>query len=414
MDQDTSQKIGLFRHRIISPVLMEKGRNQMEYFRKLSKQKHDIPGVGLRRISPTTMKTWLNRYRKHGFQGICPKTRSDKGRPRCLSREQLIVIKEKRSECAQFSGRLFYDTCLKEGLLGDPPICYSSLLRLMKQEGMATKTSGASRKRYEMDRFGELWVGDFCHGPSVKDGQRKRKAIILAIIDDFSRYIVGASFAYAESTKEIEQVFKQAILSFGIPDRLYVDNGPSFSSKYLATTCAELQIGLVHSKPYDSPSRGKIERFFRTVRSRFFPTLPDNLTLNELNELFGAWLYVDYNMKKHSAIQLRPWDRYKDSIKNYPMKRVSKEELDEFFMAKISRDVRKDATVSINAVFYEVPQNYIRQTVEIRFVQADVPKYYLYDQGQRVCQIMPVDSKANAKSYRPSPRKNIIDFHKEN
>lgn len=167
MDEGTSQQIGLFRHRIISPVLMEKGRNQMAYFRKISEKEFDVPGGGFRKISPTTMKTWLNRYRKHGFIAICPKTRSDKGRPRCLGPEQLKRIKEKRVECEPFSGRLFYETCLANGLLGDPPICYSSLLRLMKHEGMATKSSGKSRKRYEMDRFGELWVGDFCHGPSV-------------------------------------------------------------------------------------------------------------------------------------------------------------------------------------------------------------------------------------------------------
>lgn len=413
MDQEISQKIGLLRHKIISPVLMESGRSQMEYFRKISNKEFDVPGVGAKKFRPSTMKEWLNLYRKHGFKGICPKTRSDKGRPRLLSEEQLKKIKDKRANCEELSVTLFYEQCLAEKLLGDSPICYSSLVRILKQEGMFTRRPSRPRKRYEVDRFGELWVGDFCHGPKVKDGQRKRKAILLAIIDDHSRYIVGASFSYAETTKEVEQVFKQAILSFGLPDRLYVDNGPAFSSDYLAKTCAELKIGLVHSKPYDSPSRGKVERFFRTVRARFFSQLQKDVTLDELNCSFEKWLNTDYNLKKHSSIKVRPWDRYKDSINKYPLKRVSREELDEYFMAKLQRNVRKDATVSIDATFYEVPSNYINRKVEVRFIQSTTPSYFLYENERRICQLKPVDSRANAKSYRPTSRDNIVDFHQE-
>ena len=68
------------------------------------------------------------------------------------------------------------------------------------------------------------------------------------------------------------------------------DNGASFSSHYLSRVCAHLGVGLIHSKPYDSPSRGKIERFFRTVRENFLTDHEQNtaLDLKALNQNGGA------------------------------------------------------------------------------------------------------------------------------
>lgn len=413
MDKETSQRIGLFRHQVISPVLMDSGRTQMSYFKKLENRDFDVPGLGVRRFKASTMKNWLNLYRKHGFQSLTPKTREDKGRSRKLSNQERI--KKLRDENLDLPISIFYEKCLEEELLGSPPLHYSTLVRFLKREGLIKKRESRPRKKYEMDRFGELWVADFCHGPRVKDGKRRRKAILLAIIDDYSRYIVGARFAFAETTVEIENVFKEAILSFGVPDRLYVDNGPSFSSHYLAHACAQMKIGLVHSKPYDSPSRGKIERFFRTVRDRFLSKHQknDEITLEEINDLFSTWIREDYLYKKHSSIKVRPIDKYKHSTEKYPLKRVSREELDELFMASFKRGVRKDATVSINSIFYEVPSSYIGMKVEIRYVQSNHPEYFLYEGNRKICKLMPVDSAANAKSYRPSPRENTLTFHEE-
>ena len=75
-------------------------------------------------------------------------------------------------------------------------------------------------------------------------------------------------------------------------------------------SCALAGISLIHSKPYDSPSRGKIERFFRTVRDRFLSRLTSELTLDELNEAFSLWLQEDYHHKHHTGIDQRPIDRY--------------------------------------------------------------------------------------------------------
>lgn len=415
MKDKKSQDIGLLKHQIISPVLIESGRHQMNYFRSIENKEFDVPGVGLRKFKATTMKGWLNSYRKYGYSALMPKSRNDKGSFRKLTPESKSKIKDLRKEFLDLPSTLFYDRCIEEEILSKETFCYSSFTRFLKQEGLFKKRTAKPRKRYEMSRFGELWVGDFCHGPKINKGTKQRKAILFAIIDDYSRYIVGAKFAFSESTFELEDVFKDSILSFGLPDRLYVDNGPSFSSQYLAQACAHLQIGLIHSKPYDSPSRGKIERFFRTVRTRFLSQYKTFMftDLKHINEHFSRWLRDDYHHKIHTGINGKPIERYQQSISKFPPKRVSKESIDEHFMVSVFRTVKKDSTISIEAIIYEVPTNYIGSRIEARYVQGDKSNIYLYEDKIRICEIKPVDSKANARNYRPTERTNALSFHKE-
>lgn len=416
MDSKTREAIGLLRHQIISPVLMEKGRAQMAYFRSLAEKEFDVPGQGRKRFKANTMKSWLHRYKRQGFSGLVPVVRKDKGAFRKIDRSCREKIRQLRTEWLELSVVQFYDRCLKADILGSPAFGIETLRRFLKKEGLFAKApSAVPRKRYEMSRFGELWVGDFMHGPEVKtDSSRdkKRKAILMAIIDDHSRVIVGSEFGFQENTVLLEKVFKGAILQYGIASRFYVDNGASFSSEYLAKVCASLGIGLVHSKPYDSPSRGKIERFFRTVRENFLTNLhPEyEVTLDELNEKFASWLRTDYHHRHHGGIDARPIDRYQASYSLYPLKRTDEEALDEFFMMSVERTVNRDSTVSYKTVHYEVAPQYIGRRVTLKFVQDKPGQVFLYDGEIRVGRILPVDSVANGRSYTPSPRDPHVPF----
>jgi hypothetical protein len=417
MDPKIREQLALLRHQIISPVLMETGRAQMSYFRAQEGRSFDVPGLGVKYFKASTMKSWLHQYKKHGYQGIVPKQRKDYGSFRKIDTQTREKIKLLRREWLDLSTIKFYDRCLKEQCLGNPPLGMETLRRFLKAEGLyPTEAPPKGRKRFEMSRFGELWVGDFMHGPEVKpdtSSAKKRKAILMAIIDDHSRMIVGGEFGLFENTLLLEQVFKQAILQYGIPGRLYVDNGASFSSEYLSKVCASLGIGLVHSKPYDSPSRGKIERYFRTVRESFLVQFHVNseIVLSDLNEKYTAWLRTDYHHHHHNGIDCRPIDKYQASVSLYPMKRVDEESLDEFFMVSVERTVNRDSTVSYRGVIYEVPTKYIGKRVTLKYVQDKPGEIYLYDEkGIREGRVVPVDSIANGRTYRPSERDPHVPF----
>jgi hypothetical protein len=250
------------------------------------------------------------------------------------------------------------------------------------------------------------------HGPQIRVANRSYKAILCAILDDHSRMVVGHAFSTSETISSLTLVLKDAFLGYGIPKRLYVDNGPSFSSELLARSCAMAGISLIHSKPYDSPSRGKVERFFRTIRERFLSGVQQGVSLEELNEAFWLWLQDDYHHKLHGGIGERPIDRYNASVDKVPIRRLCKAELDEIFLIRHERVVNNDATISFKGSHYEVPAAYIRQRIEIRHPVDDPEDLYLYDNGVRVGKIKLVDKKENARTFRPKTVPTNLSFHK--
>jgi transposase InsO family protein len=420
MNQNLRQELMLFKFKIISPVLMEPGRAQKLYFKTVSQTKYTVPGKGERYIKASTMKSWLYSYKKFGIKGLESKNRSDSGQIRFnLEPEGIIKIEKFRKENLDITMSQFHRKCLLNNLLGTPPMSYSTLARLLKKRGLNIISHKLTpRKKFEMRIFGEMWVGDYMHGPKVLEstgGKTYKKAILLAFIDDYSRYIVGAEFNFLESSQTIEQVLKTALLTHGVPTKLYLDNGPSFSSHYLLKVCAELNISLIHSKPYDSPSRGKIERFFRTVRDKFlceYHEVVRDLDIKSFNDQFQKWLEKEYQRHYHKGIDGKPIERYFKSIESYPLKRVEESLLNEYFLTAVKRKVKKDSTISINKIIYEVPNSYIGSYVQIKW-PLDRPKdLYIYEDDRRVQKISPVDVIFNG-IYKPRARLTDVCLHDE-
>lgn len=417
MEKEIQERIALKRYQLISPVLAEPARAQNEYFRRQAELTHEFPRYGLRRVCVSTMKSWLRKYRKGGFDALKPRGRSDGGRPRRLSEGLLQAIEIKCKAHPSFSVKKLYEELQDQGLLGEPPVHYNTLLRVLKeQQWLSPKDRTDRRKAYEVDHVNELWIADFMHGPQVRTAhhpKRMVRAILCAILDDHSRMVVGHGFNPSETISALTVVLKEALLAYGIPKRLYCDNGSTFCSDLLMRSCAQAGISLIHSKPYDSASRGKIERFFRTVRERFLSTLPQELSLEELNEAFSLWLREDYHQKLHSGIDQRPIDRYHASLPRVLIRRLSREELDEIFLIRHERVVNNDATISFKGSLYEVPAAYIRQRIEIRHPVDEPEELYLYDNGVRVGRIKRLDKRENARSFQPQRLSDPLSFHKE-
>ena len=196
MEKDIRERIALARYKIISPVLAEPARAQNEYFRQQAKKEHDFPRYGLRKVGVSTMKTWLRKYRKRGFDALKPKDRSDGGRSRRLNEQMVKVIEVKCKAYPHLSAQKLYEDLRDQHLLGDPPVHYNTLLRIVKTQGwLALKKRTDVRKAYELDNVNDLWICDFLHGPQVQFHNRSHKAILCAIIDDHSRMIVGYAFS---------------------------------------------------------------------------------------------------------------------------------------------------------------------------------------------------------------------------
>jgi len=414
MDPEIREKIALKRYQLISPVLAEPARAQNEYFRKQAETEHEFPRYGLRKVTVSTMKAWLRKYRQGGFDRLKPQKRSDGGRPKRFTEDLLKAIEIKCQAYPSLSVQKLYEMLQVEDLLGQPPVHYNTLLRVVKEQGwLPLKNRIDVRKAYEVDNINDLWISDFMHGPQVRTApNRSAKAVLCAILDDHSRMVVGHAFSTSETISALTVVLKEAFLAYGIPKRLYCDNGPSYSSDLLTRSCALAGLSLIHSKPYDSPSRGKVERLFRTIRERFLSVVQEGMTLDELNDAFALWLKDDYHYKLHSGIEERPIDRYNASVGRVLIRRLSRAELDEIFLVRHERVVNHDATISFKGSLYEVPAAYIRQRIEIRHPIDQPEELYLYDKGLRVGRIKLLDKKENARIFRPQPVSTHLSFHK--
>jgi hypothetical protein len=261
-----------------------------------------------------------------------------------------------------------------------------------------------NRRRFAYDQVNMLWQGDEMYGPYLNLDGKKVKTFLFAFIDDCSRVITYAKFLTTEKFSAVQQVLSEAILRRGIPKLLYVDNGKVYHSDNLHFACASLGITLIHTKPYDAQSKGKIERAFLTVRKRFLPLLTDDdlSSLDKLNQRFFSWLEKDYHRKVHSSLKMTPLDKYMSQIsqvKTYD----DPEKLKLLFLKRAQRKVRHDGTISVNSKLYQVPPVYIGKKVKIRFDQETYDNIYLYENGKCITKAEPVIMADNAHAKRGNP-----------
>ena len=335
-------------------------------------QDYAIPGTDRTRVAAETLRHWLTAYRRGGFDALLPKGRADRGRARRLPpevAEMLVAIKE---DGPGLSVRAVIDAAAGRGLPDGVRPAPSTVHRLLAREGLVGKGAGErppeDRRRFSYRLAGELWMSDVMHGPAVPDGRRRRKAYLIAFIDDATRVVPFAAFAFAESVQAFLPALRDAVLRRGIPQRLYVDNGAAYRSRQLALVCARLGTALIHARPYQPAGKGKIERWFRTLRAGWLAHLDMAAVdgLDALNRRLQAWVEGEYHNAPHRGLDGEtPLDRWAAAGADvrYP---DAGPEFDGLFLFEARRRVQKDRTVSLNGRLHEVDAALVGQTVTLR------------------------------------------------
>lgn len=406
---DLNDEIAVFKYGIISVALHNGRANQAAYFREAARIKYNVPGKSKPvKYNWQTFKQWLRIYRKYGYDGLKPSFRKDKGKTRKIDAETQEAIKKLYRAHNYKTVSNFYRCLLASKIISVESFSEVTLRNYLKANNITfEKDERKGRKAFEARHINLLWTADFMHGPYVRNGKKKTKSYLCAIIDDHSRLLVGGMFFHTEDSLSLQITLKQAVMTYGLPQKLYCDNGQVFSSNYLHMVCARLGIALIHSKPYDSPSRGKIERVFRTVRDMFLPNITYNseLTLDSLNQSFKTWLQGEYHHKVHSTTGETPMNRYINDIPNVKRKEISESESDKYFYQTIYRTVKNDSTVTIDNIVYEVHTKYIGKKVEIRFPLDNREDLRLFEEGKQVATLKELDRHFNSE--------NVIKYHSE-
>jgi len=377
--EDIAVRIALFRHRLIARLLPTdlSARQRQQEIARIVAEEHQIPESLRTRVARTTLGDWLRDYRAGGFDALKPSTRIDAGHPRALApavAERLLQIKETEPD---LSIRLIIKQLQEEANLDTPPhLPISTVHRLFKSHGLMSprgsdSSVGEDRRRFAYREAGQLWMSDVMHSPPVvgDNTRRKSKSYLIAFIDDATRVITHAEFAFGENTRSFLPVFKRALMRRGIPQRLYVDNGSNYRSHHFSVVCAKLGIALIHARPYQPEGKGKIERFFRTCRAQLIARLDesDTASLEAMNRRLAGWIEGEYHQSPHRGIDgqtpLERWAEVGGSVR-YPDPQL---DLDDLFLFEEERKVQSDRTVSLHGRVFEVDPSLIRQRVTLRY-----------------------------------------------
>ena len=410
-DEELRKAVALFRYGLIADVLrLPPGSREIRRtLNDKAQRTYSIPGTRRTRVALETMRDWLSVYRNGGFEALYPKTRADRGRPRRMPPEVAELLVALKTERPARSVKALIEAARERGV--EHPLAPSTVHRLLAREGLFDKRPGepvaTDRRRFAFRDAGEMWMSDVMHGPKVRDARRRRKTFLIAFIDDATRVIPFAAFAFAENTTAFLPVFKHAIARRGLPARLYVDNGANFRSQQLALVCAKLGIALIHARPYQPAGKGKIERWFRTVRAAWLGHLSAEATesLETLNRTLWAWVEGEYHRSPHRGLDgrtpLEQWALAGHDVR-YPDRSL---DLDDLFLFEAKRRVMKDRTVSLHGRLYEVDAVLVGQTVTLRY-DPDAPPsrpIEVVHHGKGAGQATRLDAYANTAVKRDRP-----------
>ncbi|HET8599830.1 MAG TPA: DDE-type integrase/transposase/recombinase [Segeticoccus sp.] len=409
---ERARAVGLFRYTLIrEPAdegLSTKARGRL--VRELAAREHPGPFGQPVQVSRETIDRWIRTWRRGGFDALVPAPR--RVSPRTPADVLDLAVALKREVPARTAAQVA--TILRSHCGWAPN--ERTLQRHFAKLELNTRPDGNPPQafgRFEAEAPNVRWTGDALHGPTVGG----RKAILCAFIDDHSRLLTGYRWARREDTVRLEAALHAGLASRGIPASIYLDNGAAMVDKQLARACASLGIHLVHSRPGKPAGRGKIERFFRTVREQFLVEIGSGRELEDmtqLNSLFTAWTETVYHRRVHSETGQAPIERW--SAGQAPTM-PTRAQLREAFLWAEYRTVTKTATVGLHGNHYEVDAALIGRRVELVFDPFDLTRIQVRWQGRPMGDAIPhrigrhVHAKARPDETTPPPAtKTGIDY----
>jgi transposase InsO family protein len=404
--RDHGEEVAVFRHSLIG-LLANESLDHGELaarLRELSEQRVRPPGSDNTRVySVPTLERWLYAYKRGKLEALVPRGRSDRGRGRELDPQLRELLCDIRREHPSVSVTLMLRTLRKDGRIG-PNVKACTVRRMLAAQGLRRQPPRDAegpkmRLRWQAERPGALWHGDVCHGPTLTPSPKQRIPMrVHALLDDASRFVVALRVSNNEREETMLSLFAQALMEHGRPDALYLDNGSTYRGDILQIVCARLGVTLMHARPYDAPARGKMERFWRRMREEALSHLGVVTSLAEAEQKLRYWLAEYYQGQPHAGILGRaPSAVFSEGEKAH----VAEAELRAALTITARRRVRRDSTVSVGGVDYEVPYGYLGgQVVTLATCLFDGTEPKLELDGKRI-PLVPVDPVGNAHRKRP-------------
>jgi transposase InsO family protein len=404
MTEDEKMQVAVFRFGVISDFVTGAQMSRAEKRRLMRgkcARKWQIPFSHKSSLSIGTINRWCRLYKDSNgdLKSLLPKDRCDQGKSRAMDEDTCLSLIELKLETPALTVPQLIEQMNRQNRVSPGIVLNNSTVyRFLHQQDLIDLPvkKPVDRRKFEAELPNDLWQSDVMHGPKVDVDGKLRKTYLIAIIDDHSRLIAHGEFYLSEALHFYLDAFENALAKRGLPRKLYVDNGAAFRSRLLEYICASLAIALIHSKPYKPQGRGKIERFFRTVRGQFLTGFKGH-SLNELNEAFDAWLSNIYHQRKHSSTKQTPIERF---AANLQCLRAAPDNLHDYFRKVARRKVNKDRSITLNGRLFEGPVALIGKRVELLYHQSQPQQVEVKYQNKSFGMLVPVNLNVNCRIKR--------------
>jgi len=402
MNEEHAKEMGYLRFGVISPLLSQDDpRTLKARIQEQSGKVWTLPNGRLRQFAEGAVEDWYYDYRKGGIDALINPPRTDRGTHRVMNEELCKRIDQILRDYPTLKSSNVIRILDKEklrlnGCPSDPTIY--RYIRAIRPN--FTRTTPQERLAFEAPYAGNLYQTDIMYGPNVivrqSNGRnRKMPTYLIAIIDDYSRLICHAEFFISQDLMAYLNVLEKAIRKRGIPDKIYCDNGKVFLSQQVKRLEAHIGCRVLHTKIRDAAAKGKIERFFSTVRSHFLElaAVAEINTLEEFNSEFAQWI-EEYNNRKHSSLDCSPMEKWLQSPKN-PRLLADTHLNHHLFLLETTRQVKKDGTFRLQGQRYEISYVYAGSKVTLRYDKHDLSHVHVYRDGQYLGLACPFNPGAN-------------------
>jgi transposase InsO family protein len=412
------EAVAVFRHGVIGALTQAQlDRGQLwDALKLLATQKFRPPGAkATRQYSVATLERWYYAYKKRGLDGLGRRLRKDRGRAQGLTPELRQLLLDIRREHPHASVPVILRTLAADGRMAKGAVSATTIRRLyaeagLDRVGLRDGASGKTRLRWQAERPMALWHGDVCYGPALRVDGKTRPLRIHALLDDASRYVVALEAHHTEREIDMLGLFVRALRRRGKPDALYLDNGSTYRGDTLATACARLGVTLLHPRPYDAEARGKMERFWRTLREGCLDFCGSLTSLHDVNVRLWAFLDQHYHAAPHAGLFGRAPDAVFDAAPP-SAKDFDEAALRAALTVRQRRRVRRDTTVRIGGKDYELDGAHLAgRIVTLCRCLVDVAEVPWVEFEGRRLEVHPVDPVKNAKRPR-RPVRDAVPEH---
>jgi transposase InsO family protein len=408
-DDEWAITLALFRYGVIAELveLTEPGRGEVgEKVKEIAGRRHYLPGRGPVTVSERTVYSWARLYRHGGLDALRPRWRADRGCSRKLSPGVLERAARLRRENPRRSTTTVMDILEREGTLTGQSPHRATFDRHLDRLGASRRQllviASKPTRKMEFSAFGDLWVGDYHHGPVIlgPDG-KPTTAKLGAFIDHCTRYPVADRYYLAEDLPTLRDTMLRALLTWGPPGKAYVDRGSVYRSDQLAYSLLRVGTKLVHSKAYYSQGRGAIEVWWQVAQAfeSEVAMQTELITVHELNRLWTAYRELRYCQAVHSSLGISP----NEAVAEVTPKPIAPDVARELFLIGVDRTVdRKDACVAVEGRRFQCQGWLRRRKVRVRFDPSNLSSVVIFHNGERVQRAFPqVPNVAPEPGYEP-------------